>query len=213
MPIYKVANEKKNGLQKYRVRVSYIDTTGKYKQIERIAYGKAEATDMESKLQYELAHKTGTNKITVQSLFEEYIKVKAYEVRETTLKKSTSSLKAYVLPYLANTNIDKLTGATLQEWKNKINEKNFAFSMKKGIYSEFRAMLNYAVRMEYLPKNPINTVGNFKDAYETNTKEKLHYYTPEQFKKYIAVAREHAMKNNSLNDWGYYVFFMIAYYT
>lgn len=40
--------------------------------------------------------------------------------------------------------------------------------------------------------------------------EKLQYYTPSQFIKYIAVARDSAV---TLTDWAFYVFFCIAYYT
>ena len=44
-------------------------------------------------------------------------------------------------------------------------------------------------------------------------KEELHFYTPDQFKKFIAVAREQAEKKDTINDWSYYVFFFIAYFT
>lgn len=73
-------------------------------------------------------------------------------------------------------------------------------------------MLNYAVKMSYISKNPLSSVGNFKDPYSTtNETDKLHYYTPEQFKKYIQIARKNAV---TLTDWGYYVFFFsIAFYT
>lgn len=39
MPIYKVENKKKNGLQKYYVRINYINDNGQKKQITRVAYG------------------------------------------------------------------------------------------------------------------------------------------------------------------------------
>lgn len=38
MPIYKMQGSK-NGKQKYRVRVNYIDNYGKSRQIDRVAYG------------------------------------------------------------------------------------------------------------------------------------------------------------------------------
>lgn len=46
--------------------------------------------------------------------------------------------------------------------------------------------------MNYLPKNPLSSVGNFKDPYDVNKTDKLHYYTPKEFKKFIACARKHA---------------------
>ena len=76
-------------------------------------------------------------------------------------------------------------------------------------------MLNYAVRMEYLAKNPLLTVGNFKNPYEL--KKEMGFYTPEEFKKFIAAARRAARtveKNTgSSYEWNFYIFFSIAFYT
>ena len=49
MPINKI-DKKKNGLQGYRVRVNYTDASGKARQIERTAYGLAEANALEQAL-------------------------------------------------------------------------------------------------------------------------------------------------------------------
>ena len=82
--------------------------------------------------------------------------------------------------------------------------------MKQNIYKEFRTLLNYALKVEYITKNPITDIGNFRDPYTTPSHEKIKYYTPSQFIKYIAVARDSAV---TLTNWGFYVFFCIAYYT
>lgn len=74
-------------------------------------------------------------------------------------------------------------------------------------------MLNWAVKMEYLVKNPLTKIGNFKDPYFEKLEEKLQYYTPNQFKKYIKKAREYAETDGTITGWGYYVFFAIAFYT
>lgn len=101
----------------------------------------------------------------------------------------------------------------LQEWKNKISELELAVSTRKHIYAEFRALLNYAVKMEYISRNPLLIVGNFREPYFEKPQDKIQYYTPEQFALYIAQARHAAEKSDALADWGYYVFFMIASYT
>ena len=65
--------------------------------------------------------------------------------------------------------------------------------------------------MDYIVKNPILSVGNFSDPYDIiSAEDKLQYYTAEEFKKFISCAKEN---NTSLSDWGYYVFFNIAFYT
>ncbi|MGN1059618.1 MAG: site-specific integrase [Clostridia bacterium] len=209
MPIYKMEG-KKDGLQKYRVRINYVDASGKSKQIDRVAYGNPAAKALESKLIHEIHEEKPAANLTVEELYKEYTENKKMDVRETSLDKTKRILSAHVVPRLGDIKINKLNNQILQGWKQAISGLGLAISTRQNIFGEFRAMLNYAVKMGYLPKNPLSNVGNFKDPYDVNKKEKLHYYTPEQFKKYIAVARKTAV---NLTDWGYYVFFNIAFYT
>lgn len=209
MPIYKT-NKKKDGKQQYRVRVNYTDRFGDAKQITRVAYGAAEAKLLETQLQQELAEETPAASMTVRELYDEYMENKRHEVRETTYDKSKRVLNANVLPELKDTKISKLTNPVLQKWKNGMSERKLGIRTKQNVYSEFRAMLNYAVRMDYLPKNPLTAVGNFKDVYFEMSQDKIHYYTADQFRQYIAVAKKHT---DTLTDWGYYVFFNIAFFT
>lgn len=210
MPITK-ANGKKDGQQKYRVRVNYIDKDGNYKQIERTAYGLAEAKQLELQLISDTKNSETGGNMTVEELANEYLKSKKYTVRETSFVKIKGNLDRYILPHTKNIRIDKLTKSVLQEWKTTIEKENYSIRHKQNIYSEFRALLNYAVKMEYLIKNPILSVGNFVDPYDiVGQEDKLQYYTSEEFKKYIACAKE---KAKSIVEWGYYVFFNIAFYT
>lgn len=95
MPIYKT-DIRKDGKQQYRVRINYTTNDGKYKQIERSAYGLAEAKDIETKLLNEYIGNTSSNiKMTVRELYDEYIEVKKYEVRQSTFEKSNRELRMY----------------------------------------------------------------------------------------------------------------------
>lgn len=209
MPIYKTS-KKKDGKQGYRVRVNYTDSNGVSRQVERTAYGSAEARFLEMRLINELKDGTAPQSLTIQALYDEYIKNKTHEVRESTLNKTRQILKLHVLPQLADVRLDKLTKARLQEWKSTIAEKNLSTITRQNIYGELRSMLNYAVQLEYIPGNPLTTLGNFKNAYFEMPEEKIQFYTPEEFKSYIKAAKDAAV---TLTDWGYYVFFNIAYYT
>ena len=57
--------------------------------------------------------------------------------------------------------------------------------------------------------------GNFKDALAI--KQEIKFYIPEEFKKYIDIAKQSALekeqKEKNLYEWNYYVFFNIAFYT
>jgi len=213
MPIYKMKG-KKDGQQKYRVRVNYIDANGNARQLDRVEYGLAEAKALEAKLTKEMKDAPKSSGRTIRQLFDEYIEVKRHDVRETSLDKTRQNLERYVLPYVEDIRLDKLTTTEIQKWKSAVNGLGLGISTRQNnAFGEFRALLNYAIRMEYIQKNPLLTVGNFKDAYDFSEKEKeeqLHYYTAEQFSKFITVARN---ASSTLTDWGYYTFFNIAFYT
>ena len=209
MPIYKTG-EKKNGREKYRVVVSYTAPDGTYRKKERTVYGSTEAKATELQLMSELKQATPAAIITVNELFEEYIAAKKNEVRETSLDKIHRTIFSAVLPYLGKKPLKKLDKRTLQQWKNQISELDLSITTKQNYYKELRGMLNWAVKMDYIPRNYLIDIGNFRDrSLETHT-EQLHYYTAEQFKQFIAVAKSQA---NTFTDWGYYVFFNIAFYT
>ena len=217
MPIYKVEGIKKNGLQKYNVRVNYISDNGKAKQLTRTAYSLEAAKDLERRLISEVK-KSGENSVkimTVHQLYEKYISVKKYELRESTLDKNKRNYKLYIQPLMENARLDKLTVDLLQEWKVSIEERGLLLATKKNAYSIFRALLNFAVKMEYISKNPLNKIGNFIDV--LNRKSEMSIYTAEEFTQFIKttkrIAAEKQLKDNDLSEWDFYVFFNIAFYT
>ena len=213
MPIYKMPGTK-DGLQKYRVRINYVDCSGSAKQIDRVTYGSTEAKDLESRLRREIKHEIPGARITVKQLFEEWKRVKKHEVRETTLDKASRILASNVIPFLGDVKLHRLNTKILMQWKQEIEKRDISLSTKQSRYSAFRTLLNYAVQMEYIPKNPLLRIGNFKSS--TEIKKELDYYTADEFQKYIAVARQKAQDMESkgfLSEWDYYVFFAIAFYT
>lgn len=203
MPIYKTG-EKKNGLQQYKVRVNYTDDFGKAHSMTRIAYGLEEAKRLEAELSVRNS-KVGSN-LTVPELIDLYLAAKKYDIRESTLDKSRRILNRFVRPL--DLRISRLNVQNLSEWKDRINNIGLSFRTKKNIYGEFRALLNWAVKMEYLQSNPIIKVGNFRDAYEK--KREIKFYTPDEYLRYAASALEIAAERDFYD---FFVFFSIAYYT
>ena len=216
MPIYKMKGSK-DGKQKYRVRINYIDNEGKSRQIDRVAIGHAEAKEVERQLQYQIKQSAPESKITVLILYEEYIKASSNRLRETSLDKVKSNLSKHVLPSLGNTRLDKLRPTVLQKWKNEMEEKEsseglkLSLTTKQNIYTYFNALLNFAIKMEYLKDNPLKKIGNFNSS--TETKKEMEYYTPEEYQKYSAEALKMAQDDNSNRMYDFYVFFAIAFYT
>lgn len=215
MPIYRM-DGKKNGKQKYRVRINYTDSYGKAKQIDRVAYGNEEAKQLERELNYKIRNNQIDSSITVLQLFKEYTSTKKYEVRQTTYEKTCRILERYVIPEFKDTKVSKLTIPMLQKWKNKISNEGLALTTRKNIYGEFRAMLNYAVKLDYLKKNPLLVAGNFKASITITDTKTFSYYTVDEFRQYISAAKCFAENSEHLGnnyDWNFYVFFNVAFYT
>ena len=215
MPINKVTDKsgkpvKKDGKQKYRVRVNYTDSYGNNKQIERTAYGADEAKQLERELTHSVKTEQPSAKLTVRQLFDEYVTSKKHEVRESTLAKSKQVLELHILPFFEDIKIDKINVPLIEKWKQSVNDGNYKITTKQNFYKEFRSMLNYAVKMEYLPHNPLLKAGNFKAPLEDV--EEMDFYTPEEFKKFIDVAKQIAEESTHLQDWNLYVFFCIAFF-
>ncbi len=208
MPITKTG-KKKDGLKQYRVRINYTDIMGNPHQVERTAYGIENAKQLEIALMEEYKDKRTAVKLTVGDLFTEYEEYHRHETRRTSHDSAMKVLRLRILPAMADYRLDKLTQPVLAKWKNELAAADYSIITKQNAYAAFVAMLNYAVKMGYIVKNPLTVLGNFKDpeVYEKPA-DKLHYYTEEQFQKYIAVARNTAV---TCTDWGYYVFFSIAF--
>ena len=209
MPITRT-KVKKDGLQQYRVRVNYTDRDGVHRQVERTAYGKAEAQDMERRLLAECTAAPQPKANTVADLYAKYADFRRHEVRESTLEKSNRTLELHVLPLLGSCPLQRLDTPKLLEWKAAISDKGLVTTTKNSIYKEFRALLNFAVRLRWLPSNPLLEAGPFRDPYFEMQEEKLHYYTADQFLRYHAALREAA---STMTQWGTYTFFALAFYT
>lgn len=211
---------KKDGLQKYRVKVNYsaLAPNGEtvYKSIERVAYGKAAAAETEKVLLAEaqkLSHAPPTTPKTVGALSEEYLSrmVNGHEIRETSAAKKESIQNNHLLPFLRDTPIDRLTPAVLMSWKDWINGKDIGLRMRQHAYGELRAMLYYAVRAGYLTANPIKTIQNFSDANVVEAMEDaLSFYTIEQYQKFEAALLQN---DNSQLRHNIYVFFAVLFWT
>lgn len=207
----------KNGLPGYRVRVHYTDENGVPRELNKTVYGMKKAKQIEKELISKTVQKdiSYLDKITVNQLYEEYMTSRQPEIHESTYKKSTQILNTHVLNELGHYLLDQLNVRVLQRWKNSINKKQLSIVTKQNIYGEFRAMINFAIRMEYLQSNPLTKIGNFKEP--PQKKKGPLFYTPDEFKKFINTAKLHAInseqKNNNTVEWNYYVFFMLAFYT
>lgn len=205
--------KKKNGLSRYRVRVNYTDTSGENRQVERLVWGKAEAEAMERELEaeYKVKRTVLPKRMTVAELVKNYSEYHSTETRQTSHEAAMKELRLRVLPHLKDQKIANLNQVVLANWKITIDQQDLALRTKQNAYKAFAALLNYAVKMEYIPKNYLSVLGNFRDTMALEKPpEEIRYYTAEQFEKFIAAAKECC---KTVMDWDFYVFFCIAFFT
>jgi integrase len=104
----------------------------------------------------------------------------------------------------------------IKDWKLAMEKRDLGITTKRNVFADFKGLLNYAVRMEYIPVNLLSKAGNFKDN-STTIKPGMDFYTASEYKLFDKAAKEIAMKkqadNHDLFEWNYYVFFSIAFYT
>lgn len=197
---------KKDGLTQYRVRVSY-KVAGGFKVRERTAYGLQAAKEIEQELKDSIAEEQH-QRVTVEQLAKMYSESRAGEIRKVTIEKADRIIRCHVLPFLAKKDIQALTLPVLAKWKAEIGKKDLSLVTKQNIFTAFSAMLNYGVKMELIEKNNLKTLGNFRDSGDTPTEEKIKFYTPAEFKKFIAALPERTFAQRKVK-----CFFMVAYYT
>lgn len=204
MPIYKINGRRENGKQGYHVRVNYTDSAGKHRSLTRIAFGDKEAKLLEQHLVSSLG---SVNKVlTLDEVFALYLESIKNDVREATIQKKKRIYNLWVRDPLGKVKTDAITRQVMQSWKNQVNDSELALRSKQNVYSDLRALLNFAVKIELLPENPLVRVGNFRDTEFKAKTEKFQYYTKEEFQKFMAAIDRQA-------DFKYFVFFALAYFT
>lgn len=160
----------------------------KFKQVKGVCYDLAEAQMMEKQLTVDYKEKRAglvKSKMTVRELYDEYMAYHETETRKTSHVSTDAKLQKRVLPYLGDCRLDKLTQQRLANWKIEISKQDLSLTTKKNGYAALSALLNYAVKMGYIPKNPLLALGNIQGL-------QCHCST--------------------IKDWDYYVYFNILFY-
>jgi len=223
--IIKIKGKKdKDGIQAYIVRINR-KVNGKYLQKDKTIYGKDNADAY--KLNLDTALKSNTliiDKFTVKQVYDRFIDSKRMRTKERSVDRIKQEFELYILPTFENTYIDEITPVMIENWMLEINKrkkhakyrklanKPLAIATKKSIFMFFKQLFNYAMKYDYISKNPFTKVDNFRDT------EKLppitDFYTQEQATLFLETAKKYAEKqekeSKDLSEWNYYVWFALA---
>lgn len=209
MPIYKM-DGKKDGLQKYRVRINFTNAQGKADSVERVAYGYEDAKEKEAKLLKDIKEAPLANKkIKVKEVSKDYLAWQVGKVRQSTINKREEHLRLHILPFLGEEYIT-FSSSKADEWQEYLKDKGLSVATMNKVRTTFKHMMNYAMtKKKLIAANPLEEVEPFKDPYE-EVKE-MQIYSVEEFQKFIAVAKQEAEKTSDTRLWDFYVFFNIAF--
>lgn len=109
MPIY-TTKQHRDGKRKYRVVVNYTDSDGAYKKKEKTAYGYDAAHELEQLMQMQYRQPMeAMGELRFADFFDEYIKYKQHECRETTIEKQKEIVRNHILPYFGNVTMTDIT--------------------------------------------------------------------------------------------------------
>ena len=122
--------------------------------------------------------------ITTQLLFEKYKHYITVNLKPASVKSACDVIRLYVLPTFADKPIKSITTSDIEKWQEDIINKGFKFKYKSKIYCGFCAMMNYAIKHNYLESNVVNRVGNFKN---NEPKKEMLFWTEEEFVKFYKV--------------------------
>jgi integrase len=177
----------KNGSWGYRGK--YKDPkTGLFKDYYKSGFRTKRDAVSAERVFLEIATQKKSN-LTLDEIFEIYVK----DSPRMGIKKSTTVVteklfKLHISPYLGNKAISEITQKDCVEWQKAIIAEN---KYKPATINRYRAdllkVLNYAVKMEYIEKNPAIHLPVYKEA--DKIAEKFdNFWEYSEFKKFIDAA-------------------------
>lgn len=138
--------------------------------------------------------------ITVKDLFVQYKSYIMINNKPSSVKSSCDALRLYVLPMFADKDIKKINTRDIELWQESIIKRGLTFDYKSKIYKIFTALMNYAVKHNYVDSNIVSRVGNFKN---TDAKKEMLFWTEDEFRKFYRV----------IDDIHWRTFFSFLYFT
>ena len=194
MPAYKKISPS-TGRASWYASFYYTDWTGKRRQKKKEGFDTKHAA-----LDYErgfLERKAATPDMTFSALCDLYLADYKTRYRATSYATTEKKIKAYILPFFANTPINEITPAAVRQWQTKMKDRVTKHTGEKlsppqlrNIHVALSAMLNFAVKYYKLPSNPARLAGSMggKAGHE------MHFWTLSQFKEFQRAADKNDLR-------------------
>lgn len=144
----------KNGKWSFTVDVGRDPLTGKRKQVTRSGFAKKSEAELAA-LAAKKDFKNPTS-LTFEGLYKLW--VESSDVKESTASQRDYMVKAHILPYFKKKKLNKITPMDCERFIMALREKGLKSSSVFVIRSYVSSIMNKAVNIELIEKNPMTRV-------------------------------------------------------
>lgn len=195
MPVKKM----KNGTYKVDVSLGLNPLTKKRERTTRRGIKTLrEAKEIERDLLYKNDNQENIIGVKAIKVIEEYLKYSKKTDKASSHLKKANVFKNYITPFLNNIKLNELTVVHARKFKESLISRYISNNYKRYILTMMSSFLNYAVKYNYLNKNPMKQIENFKKEKVT-----MQYWTLSEFNTFI----------KKVDDIIYKTIFWVLYYT
>lgn len=135
------------------------------------------------------------NKLLFKDVYEQFIKMKKGELKESSIYTFKTHFKIYILPYFENKDIKKLTKFDLMNWQNELSTQGVSNKYILIIRGTLESVLNFAENIYDIP-NLMKKIPKPKKQVESNL---LNFYDYEQWKKFQKVVCDNILWDTFFN--------------
>lgn len=135
--------------------------------------------------------------MTLNDLIKEYHKDAPNRIKESTLKSYMRIEKDFIIPTFGNKYIDEITSLEIQRWINNIfnhgiNKQHYQDSTIKGFLLHLSGLFTYAVKNDWLLKNPCAAVNQPKDPNKKPNEKssKDNYWEIDEFNEFMETVED-----------------------
>jgi integrase len=184
--------EGKGGKVTYTANFYYTDGQGERHRKKKEGFAKLrDAKDFEKDF---LTRASGNCNMPFSMLYEEYLKDCNLHLKRGSYNTRLSLFNKSLKPTFGDMPVSKITPAKIRDWQNGLIKAGYKSSSQRNYNSLLSIFFNYCVRFYNLRNNPVRVCGFSSSSNRMVNNEKLHYWTIEQFNKFIGYVTDATMK-------------------
>ena len=157
---------------------------------------KKEAKEYESKI----TSKVPKCHMKLSEFYEIYLSDKKNELKYRTILTKRQMIETNILPYFGEMLLDEITAEDIQNWQNKMYEKNYEPTYLRSIANQLSGMMNHACNIYDMHTSPYRKIRKMGKA-DAN---RIDFWTFDEYQRFIQ-----EMKDDPI----YFPLFETLYYT